>query len=244
MSLGSIYRGLAASSCLATLASFSVCSSVAAQTVIGRVLDQQSRAPVRAAAVRLVSDTGDATAALATTTTDTTGAFYLDVPRPGTYRLAFTVGSVRLLSNPIVVKDDNAQREFLIDTQPDRPYFEFQVEQQIAARPDQEAPRYPDALRNAGIQGEVLVQFVVDTLGSAEMSTFKVLRSTHPDFTYAVRSAVASMRFYPAEIGHRKVRQLAQMPFHFCLNGGARPRPVPDTSRYRWIEPVRPGVCP
>src|SRR5438094_396094 len=100
----------------------------------------------------------------------------------------------------------------------DQPYFEFQVEKQVAAMPGNPAPRYPDMLRSANVEGEVLAQFVVDTRGRAEMNTFKVLKPSHDLFTNAVKSALANMKFYPAEVGGRKVKQLVQMPFVFSLN--------------------------
>jgi protein TonB len=100
----------------------------------------------------------------------------------------------------------------------DQPYFEFQVEKQVAALPDNPRPRYPDMLRSANVEGEVLAQFVVDTTGRAEMNTFKVLKSSHDLFTNSVKAALANMRFYPAEVGGRKVKQLVQMPFVFGLN--------------------------
>ncbi len=100
----------------------------------------------------------------------------------------------------------------------DQPYFEFQVEKQVAATPGNAAPRYPDMLRSANVEGEVLAQFVVDTTGRAEMNTFKVLKSSHDLFTNSVKSALANMKFYPAEVGGRKVKQLVQMPFVFSLN--------------------------
>ncbi|MEP6492811.1 MAG: TonB family protein [bacterium] len=96
-------------------------------------------------------------------------------------------------------------------------YFEFQVEKQVSPYPGNTAPRYPDMLRSANVEGEVLAQFVVDTTGRAEMSTFKVLKSTHDLFTNAVRSSLPNMKFYPAEVGGRKVKQLVQMPFQFNL---------------------------
>jgi protein TonB len=99
----------------------------------------------------------------------------------------------------------------------DQPYFEFQVEKQVAPLPNNPGPRYPDMLRSANVEGEVLAQFVVDTTGRAEMGTFKVLKSSHDLFTNAVKSALANMRFYPAEVGGRKVKQLVQMPFQFSL---------------------------
>lgn len=100
----------------------------------------------------------------------------------------------------------------------DQTYFEFQVEKQVAPVPGNAPPRYPDMLRSANVEGEVLAQFVVDTTGRAELSTFKVLKSSHDLFTNAVRAALSNMRFYAAEVGGRKVKQLVQMPFQFSLS--------------------------
>ncbi len=96
-------------------------------------------------------------------------------------------------------------------------YFEFQVEKQVQPYPNNSAPRYPDMLRSANVEGEVLAQFTVDTTGRADMATFKVLKSTHDLFTNAVKAALPNMKFYPAEVGGRKVKQLVQMPFQFAL---------------------------
>jgi|SRR5213593_2684055 len=96
-------------------------------------------------------------------------------------------------------------------------YFEFQVEKQVAPAPGNPPPRYPDMLRSANVEGEVLAQFVVDTTGRVDMSQFKVLKSSHDLFTSAVRQHLTVSRYYPAEIGGRKVRQLVQQPFNFAL---------------------------
>jgi protein TonB len=96
-------------------------------------------------------------------------------------------------------------------------YFEFQVEKQVQSYPGNPGPRYPDMLRSANVEGEVLAQFVVDTTGRADMSTFKVLKTTHDLFTNSVKSALPNMKFYPAEVGGKKVKQLVQMPFQFNL---------------------------
>lgn len=96
-------------------------------------------------------------------------------------------------------------------------YFEFQVEQQVSTLPGSPAPRYPDVLRKANIEGQVLVQFVVDTLGHPIMPTFKVLESSHDLFTAAVKNSLPNMRFRAAEVGGTKVNQLVQMPFQFSL---------------------------
>ena len=91
--------------------------------------------------------------------------------------------------------------------------------------------RYPDSLRNARVEGDVLVSFVVDTSGLVVSSSLRVLRSTHGLFTEAVRAAVAHARFIPAEMNGRKVRQLVQQPFFFDVMGSpasAARKPPPE----------------
>lgn len=78
-------------------------------------------------------------------------------------------------------------------------------------------PKYPDALRRAGIDGTVVVKFVVDTLGRVDPATIEVLSSTHSQFTAAVRATIDRLRFYPATAAGRRVRAAAVMPFQFTL---------------------------
>jgi len=97
-------------------------------------------------------------------------------------------------------------------------YFEFQVEKPVSQIPGTGAPRYPDALRSSGVEGEVQAQFVVDEDGKAEVGSFKVLKATNDLFASAVRTALPNMRFYPAEVGGHKVKQLVQQSFQFKLD--------------------------
>jgi protein TonB len=78
-------------------------------------------------------------------------------------------------------------------------------------------PRYPEALRRAGIEGDVVVRFVVDTSGRVDPRSIDVVRSTHDAFTAAVRESLAKLRFAPATVGAHKVSALAIMPFRFRL---------------------------
>jgi len=100
----------------------------------------------------------------------------------------------------------------------DRIYFEFQVEHPVTPLPTNLAPRYPDMLRASKTNGQVLAQFVVDTSGRAVLETFKIIRSTHDLFTQAVKNALPDMRFTPATIGGKRVRQIVQMPFQFTIS--------------------------
>jgi protein TonB len=96
-------------------------------------------------------------------------------------------------------------------------YFEFQVEKPVMQAPNSPTPQYPDILRQAGVEGEALVSFVVDTTGRADPTSFKVIRTTHELFATAVKNALPRMRFIPAEVGDKKVRQLVQQPFSFAI---------------------------
>jgi len=99
----------------------------------------------------------------------------------------------------------------------DQAYFDFQVEKPVAPIPGSGAPRYPDILRSAGVEGEVLAQFVVDTSGRVDISSYKVIRTSHELFAASLWAALPAMRFMPAEVGGRKVKQLVQQPFVFAL---------------------------
>lgn len=98
-----------------------------------------------------------------------------------------------------------------------QPYMDFQVDQAVVGIQGTINPTYPEVLRASGVEGRVMAQFVVDTLGKIEKSTFKILESTNELFSMSVRSALPRMRFYPAQVNGRKVKQLVQQPFQFTL---------------------------
>jgi TonB family protein len=67
------------------------------------------------------------------------------------------------------------------------------------------------------IEGRALVQFIVDTLGRVDSGSFAVIETTHAEFAEAVRAILPAMRFSPAIMASRKVRQLVQQPFLFKI---------------------------
>ena len=99
----------------------------------------------------------------------------------------------------------------------DRVFQVNQVEKQVALIAGGATPRYPEALRASGVEGQVMAQFVVDESGRAQADSVRFLRSDNRLFENAVMAVLPRMRFTPAEIGGRKVRQLVQMPFVFTL---------------------------
>lgn len=102
-----------------------------------------------------------------------------------------------------------------IDTE--KNYADFEVEQQVSAISGTSVA-YPESLRSSGVQGEVLAQFVVNESGRVETGSFKVLSSSNPQFTSAVKNALGKMRFRPARIGKTNVSQVVQQAFVFQLN--------------------------
>ena len=98
------------------------------------------------------------------------------------------------------------------------PYADYQLEKPARQIAMGSLLKYPAALRAAKIHGEVLAQFVVDVHGRVEPGTFKAVKSDHALFTQAVSDALPGLRFEPAEVGGKKVRQLVQQPFTFALS--------------------------
>ena len=98
------------------------------------------------------------------------------------------------------------------------PFRTDQVEKQVSLETGSKPPRYPETLRAAGVEGRVVALFVVSERGLVEERSIRILSSDNSLFEAAVRSALARMRFAPAEIAGKKVRQLVQMPFLFTLS--------------------------
>lgn len=99
---------------------------------------------------------------------------------------------------------------------PDASFIKAQLVHQVA-------PVYPAALRMAGIQGSVVVRFVIDTLGNVEPASVQVLESTRASFDQPAMDAILATRFNPARLGSRKVRQLTNQRITFRLAGGSDP---------------------
>jgi len=78
-------------------------------------------------------------------------------------------------------------------------------------------PRYPSALKSAGITGRVELQYIVDTTGHAEPNSFKVLTKTHEAFVAPAEEAILKGLFKPAKFRGRPVRQLVQQAVSFTV---------------------------
>ncbi|HEU5467110.1 MAG TPA: TonB family protein [Gemmatimonadales bacterium] len=80
-------------------------------------------------------------------------------------------------------------------------------------------PRYPEMLRLAHVEGVVIVQAVVDTLGHVERSTLKVISSPHPALSASALECLSGAVFRPGRVEGRAVRVLVQVPVQFTISG-------------------------
>jgi TonB family protein len=77
---------------------------------------------------------------------------------------------------------------------------------------------YPELLRQAGIQGRVMVQAIIDTLGRVEPNSVKIIQSPNPGFEQSAKTLVIKSLYRPARVHGRAVRVLIQIPIDFRIN--------------------------
>lgn len=76
---------------------------------------------------------------------------------------------------------------------------------------------YPLRLKFRGIQGEVLVAFIIGVDGRAEMESVQVLSASNPGFVRSALEGLKRMRFRPAELDGTRVRVRASLPIAWVL---------------------------
>jgi TonB family protein len=105
-----------------------------------------------------------------------------------------------------------------IDAMPSgKVYVDAEVDRMVQRDPTSAAPEYPPFLMENHIEGSLTVEFVVDTTGTADSASLRVLHSSHPAFEQSLRLALPHMKFVPAELGGRLVRQWVRQEFRFLM---------------------------
>jgi TonB family protein len=94
-------------------------------------------------------------------------------------------------------------------------YFAEQVDVVVAIAKGSPMPAYPSVLRSAAVDGSARFRFIVDSTGRIEMPSVERVDATHEAFAFAVRTMLARMRFTPAQVNGKAVRQLVELPFVF-----------------------------
>ena len=82
---------------------------------------------------------------------------------------------------------------------------------------------YPRAMQQAGIQGSVLIEFIIDTEGHVPRRSVRVVKSNNGAFDYAARSMVAQCLFRPGRVRGQPVRVLMRWPLIFRIRWPAGP---------------------
>ncbi|MFL5618682.1 MAG: energy transducer TonB [Gemmatimonadaceae bacterium] len=196
-------------------------AAASAQTLGGQVIQLDTKKPLGGAAVALVDDSARV---VASASASPEGAFYLDAPRAGFYRLVLLVAGGSFVS-PSVQLDVGKTVERLFSV-PDVPptfaatLFARDVTKPAALIPGARAPVYPAGLAEEGIRATISTMFVVSEVGQPDLATFRVLNTTPNErFVDAIREALQRTRFVPAKKDDEWVPQVVQFTYDFGLPG-------------------------
>lgn len=98
----------------------------------------------------------------------------------------------------------------------------FALDQQARTR-RAVAPLYPEALRQQGVEGESVLDFVIGTDGRVLDGSVRVVRTTNLEFVTAAATALRSTTFEPARVQGCAIPMAVRLPFHFSLRPGLAP---------------------
>ncbi len=97
---------------------------------------------------------------------------------------------------------------------------EVYVEALVEERPallSAPAPVYPALLKQAGIQGRVILPAVIDTTGRVEPASVRIMGSSHPAFDQPTKDWVLKALFRPARLHGRGVRVLINLLVDYSI---------------------------
>ena len=78
-------------------------------------------------------------------------------------------------------------------------------------------PRYPEMLRQAGVEGVVLLEFVIDTTGHVQDGSVKILQSTNRAFEGPARNVIVRSLYRPGRVRGVPVPVLVQQQIGFTI---------------------------
>jgi len=106
-------------------------------------------------------------------------------------------------ANGIVVSGSEVYAEALVEERPEL----------LSAPP----PIYPQLLKQAGIQGRVILHAIVDTTGRVEPASVRIIKSPSPAFDQPTKDWVLKALFRPARLHGRGVRVFINLPVDYSL---------------------------
>ena len=78
-------------------------------------------------------------------------------------------------------------------------------------------PVYPPLLQQAQIEGSVMVEAIIDTLGHVEPNSLKVVQTANPGFNESAKQTVLHSLFRPARVYGKAVRVLIHIPIQYSI---------------------------
>jgi protein TonB len=78
-------------------------------------------------------------------------------------------------------------------------------------------PRYPEMLRQAGVEGSVTLSFVIDTTGRVEANSIEIISSTNRAFETPARDVILRSTYRPGRVRGTPVRVLVQTSVAFNI---------------------------
>jgi hypothetical protein len=193
----------------------------AAQTLGGQVLQLDTKKPLAGAAVALVDDSARV---VASASASEEGAFYLDAPGAGSYRLVVLVSGGSFVSPSVQLDAGRTVEKYF--SVPDVPstfaatLFARDVTKPASPIPGNRAPVYPAGLAEEGIRATISTMFVVSEVGQPDLATFRVLNTAPNErFVEAIRESLKRTRFVPARKNDEWVPQVVQYTYDFGLAG-------------------------
>jgi len=182
------------------------------------------------------------------TVTDSAGQFVFQLPRPGAYRVKFIVNHWEPLFGPLdTLKDgDFSERSYALDFKtalvPDSvvrgseskenqhqyalPAGYVREERSDSGWTSHEAiPRlhsifWPDGVVWSGVEGSVMGQFIVDSTGRAQRTSWRTLGVTRREFETAVVKSLPRLQWKPALNRGQPVCEMALEFVRFSREGG------------------------
>jgi periplasmic protein TonB len=97
-------------------------------------------------------------------------------------------------------------------------YSATEVDAPVSALAGSGKPAYPTTMRTAGIEGEVVAQFIVDRNGHVSTESIRILSATNELFAESVKRAIPKMKFVAARLRGETVPQTVQQLFSFRLD--------------------------
>jgi len=95
--------------------------------------------------------------------------------------------------------------------------FSVDVVQEKPERLAGPPPVYPPLLQQAGIEGVVMVQAIIDTMGRVEPNSIKITQTANPGFNESAKTTVLKSLFRPARVYGKAVRVLIQIPIAYTI---------------------------